>query len=136
KTVSESMISGKMKSDSRELTTLEKRYVSHYLFPYQVSGDSLLYLKRTYRHRPAFYIRDKSGEHRVRCRDISIDDQFSYRDGQIVYAAYENDPRWQWKDHSVIRILDIHTGKQRSLTTRSKYFTPDISPGGDNVITV
>src|SRR5690606_35149155 len=78
----------KTETVSSEITEPEKRYVSHYLFPYQISDDSLLYLKRSYRHRPAFYIRDKSGEHRVRFRDISIDDQFSYRDGQIVYASY------------------------------------------------
>ena len=126
----------KTETVSSEITEPEKRYLSHYLFPYQISDDSLLYLKRSYRHRPAFYIRDKSGEHRVRFRDISIDDQFSYRDGQIVYASYENDARWQWRDYSVIKILDIHSGKQRTLTTKSRYFTPDISPGGDNVIAV
>ena len=36
------------------LFPVKKNYVINRLFPYQVSGDSLLYLKTSYRHRPAF----------------------------------------------------------------------------------
>ena len=115
---------------------VNKKYVTNYLFPYEIGTDSLLYLKRTYRNRPAFYINDSRGEHRMRTRDISIDDQFSYRNGKIVYAAYENDPRWRWRDYSVIKVYDIKTKEQRKLTKKSKYFTPDISGSGKKVVAV
>jgi hypothetical protein len=118
------------------ITTPTKSYVTNYLFPYQLGNDSLLYLKRTYRHRPAFFIKDASGEHRLRTRDISIDDQFSYRGGKIVYAAWEPDARWGWKDFSVIKILDVHSGEQRTLLHRTKYFEPDISPTGNKIAAV
>ena len=111
-------------------------YVSDYQFPYQVSADSLLYLKSTYRHRPAFYIRDNNGEHRIRTKDISIDDQYSYRNGKIVYAAYKPDPRWGWRDYSVIKMLNLRTGRQQTITRKTKYFTPDISPNGLKVAAV
>ena len=41
-----------------QIFPVNKNYVTNYMFPYQVSGDSLLYLKTSYRHRPAFYIKD------------------------------------------------------------------------------
>ncbi|MGZ8550302.1 MAG: TolB family protein [Chitinophagaceae bacterium] len=115
---------------------LNKHVVTNYLFPYTISGDSLLYLKTSYRHRPAFYIKDGKGEHRLRIKDIAIDDQFSYRNGKIVYAAYENDIRWRWRDYSVIKLLDIQTGRQKTITHRSKYFTPDISASGNKIAAV
>ena len=115
---------------------LNKKYVTNYVFPYQLAGDSLLYLKTSYRHRPGFYIKDGSGIHKLRIRDISIDDQFSYRNGKIVYSSYENDPRWTWRDYSVIKLLDIQTGKQTTITRKSKYFTPDISPAGQKIVAV
>ncbi len=115
---------------------VNRQYVTSRLFPYGIGEDSLLYLKTTYRHRPAFFIRDKNGEKQVRVKDISIDEQFSYRNGKIVYAAYEPDARWGWMDYSVIRLLDIQTGQQRTVTHKTKYFTPDISASGKKIATV
>ncbi|MFN8290974.1 MAG: hypothetical protein U0U70_11995 [Chitinophagaceae bacterium] len=115
---------------------LNKKYVTDYQFPYVAGTDSLVYLKSSYRQLPAFYIKDRNGEHRLRYKDISIDDQFSYRNGKIVYAAYESDPRWAWRDYSVIRILDVQTGEQHTLRSKTKYFTPDISADGSRVAAV
>lgn len=106
---------------------VKKKYVANYYFPFIAGKDSMIYLKSTYRHRPAFYLKDALGEHRIKTRDISIDEQYSYRNGKIVYAAYENDARWGWKIYSVIKLLDTKTGEQTTLTKNSKYFTPDIS---------
>ncbi len=115
---------------------VSKNYVTNYYFPYAAGSDSLIYLKTDYRHRPAFMIKDKSGERRIRVRDISIDEQFSYRNGKIVYAAYESDLRWSWLDYSVIRILDVQTGEQQTLKSKTKYFTPDISADGSKLAAV
>lgn len=120
----------------KNIFPVNKKYVANYYFPYSIGADSLLYLKSDYRHRPAFFIKDNNGERRLKVRDISIDEQFSYRNGKIVYAAYETDPRWGWKDYGVIKLLDINTGQQRTLTHQSKYFTPDISPDGKRIATV
>jgi hypothetical protein len=76
----------------------------------------LVYLKTSGRRLPAFYIRNSNGEKKLKLRDISIDEQFSYRNNKIVYAAYETDSRWSWKDYSVIKLLDIKTGKQKNIT--------------------
>lgn len=118
------------------LFPVKKSYVTNYYFPYAAGTDSLIYLKASYRKRPAFFIKSGAGERKLRTRDISIDEQFSYRNGKIVYAAYETDKRWGWKDYSVIKMLDITTGQQQTITSKSKYFTPDISPDGSKVAAV
>ena len=126
----------RLNSGYTQIFHVNKKYVTNYVFPYQLPGDSLLYLKTSYRHRPGFYIKDGARERKLRIRDISIDDQFSYRNGKIVYAAYENDARWTWRDYSVIKLFDINTGDQRTITRKSKYFTPDISASGEKIAAV
>lgn len=120
----------------KNITAINKKVVTDYLFPYSISPDSLIYLKTAYNRRPAFFIKDKNGEHRLRVTDITIDEQFSYRNGKIVYAAYESDARWSWRDYSVIKLLDIQTGLQRTITHKTKYFTPDISASGKKIVAV
>lgn len=115
---------------------LDKRVVTDHLYPYIVSADSILYLKKAYNKRPAFFIHDKTGEHRLMTRDIAVNDQYSYRNGKVVYAAYENDPRWRWRDYSVIKIFDIHSKIQKTITHKTKYFSPDISADGSKVVAV
>jgi hypothetical protein len=112
-----------------------KNFVSNYYYPYS-EGDTLVYLKSSYRKLPAFTVKDNSGEHSIRIRDISLDEQFSYRNGNIVYAAYKPDIRWGWKDFSEIRLLNVFTGQQKTVTHRSKYFAPDISPDGQSIVAV
>ncbi len=118
------------------ITSLNKSYVTNYLFPYRITEDSVLYLRTSYRHRPSFFIAGKEGQRKLRVKDISPDNQFSYRNGRIVYAAFEPDARWGWKDYSVIKLLDVETGRQMKITNRSKYFTPDISAQGDKIAAV
>jgi hypothetical protein len=114
---------------------VNKNYVTNYYFPYR-SGDSLVYLKGGYRHRPAFYLKLGDKEKKIRFRNISIDQQFSYRHGKIAYSSFENHARWNWQDYSVINLVDVSSGQQTRLTSRSKYFSPDISPSGARVAAV
>jgi hypothetical protein len=124
------------RGEEKNLTPLNEKVVTNYFFPYQIGNDSLLYLKGSYKKLLAFYIKDARGEHRLRAKDIALDEQYSYRNGKIVYAAYEPDARWNWRDYSVIRILDVHTGVQRTIAHKTKYFTPDISPDGKKIAAV
>lgn len=45
---------------------VNNKYVTNYYSPYAAGNDSLIYLKASYRQRPAFYIKDKSGEHKIK----------------------------------------------------------------------
>ncbi|HSU27648.1 MAG TPA: hypothetical protein VLJ68_04655, partial [Chitinophagaceae bacterium] len=120
----------------KEITRINNKYVTSYYYPQSMGDNSLVYLKADLRHRPAFFIRTSSGERLLKIRSISIDEQFSYRNGKIVYAAYETDPRWSWRDYSVIKMLDVNTHKETTLTKKTKYFTPDISPDGSKIAAV
>ncbi|HLF47342.1 MAG TPA: hypothetical protein VI548_13015, partial [Chitinophagaceae bacterium] len=119
-----------------KISTPSMSHVTNYYFPFQLSDDSLLYVKSSYRRRSSFVLRHGGREQLLRVRDISFDEQYSVKNGRVVYAAYKADPRWGWRDYSEIKLLDIATGKQITLTHRSKYFSPDISADGNKIVAV
>jgi hypothetical protein len=112
------------------------KVVINYHFPQFIGKDSLVYLKNSYQKIPAFYLKDKNGEQKIKQRNISSEDWFSYRNGIIAYTAYAPDARWSLTDYSDIILLDIKSGIEKKLTTKNKYFTPDISPSGKSVVAV
>ena len=103
-----------------------------------VDENRVVLVKSSYKKIPVFYMRDLSTgfDTRLRTKDISLDNYFSYRNGKIVYAAYEADLRWSWKDYSVLKVFDIKTHQQQTISHRSYYFSPDISADGKNIIAV
>lgn len=110
--------------------------VTDYRYAQFINSDSLLYEKSSYQSLPAFYIKSKNGEHKLRLRNITTENWFSYRNGWIAYTAYEPNARWSLIDYSSIYLYNIHTGEERKITHREKYFTPDISPSGKTIVAV
>ncbi len=105
-------------------------------FPSFTDGNTIVYVRSDYKHIPAFVIKNGNSEKKIRVKDVSLDNYFSYNNGKIVYASYHPDTRWGYRDFSDLRILDIATGDQRSLTNHTKYFSPDISKDGNTVVAV
>lgn len=113
-----------------------KRLVTDEEYPAYINDSSVVLVKSSYKEIPAFVIRTAHSEKKLRVKDVSLDQHFSYRNNKIVYSAFLPDIRWGYKDFSVLKILDIRTGENRAVTSRSKYFTPDISEDGTTVVAV
>jgi hypothetical protein len=120
----------------KEATRVKKHFVADEEFPAYIGDDSIILVRSTYKKIPAFVIRTKNGDQRLRARDVSLDRQFSYRNGKLVYASYRPDIRWGWRNYGEIQLMDVNTGTQKRLTKRSKYFSPDISEDGTTIVAV
>jgi hypothetical protein len=118
------------------ITTPDKRFVKNYEYPLALGPDSILVLKETYRHIPAWYLVNAKGEQRLRTRDIAVDGFHAQRNGKLIYTAWRPGLRWSWQDFSDIRIWDMKEDRQRRITTRSRYFSPDLSPDESQVVAV
>jgi hypothetical protein len=105
-------------------------------YPAFGGGDTLIFMKSGYKQIPRFIIRTGNTEQKLRVRDYSPDNQFSYRNDKIVYAAYVPDTRWGYVDFSDLRIINIANGNQQTLTRHTKYFSPNISEDGKKIIAV
>ncbi len=121
-------------ANTHTIIPVNERTLTDYYYPYQISDQNLLYLKSSNKRRPAFYVKTTSGEQFIRHRDISIEEQYGYNNGKIVYAAYQSHPRWRWQSYSILKILDIASGKQKTIGHKTRYFSPDISPNGKWII--
>jgi hypothetical protein len=118
------------------ITPVQNNNVTDYLYPQFVNEDTLIVTKQSYREINSFYFIVKGREEKIRVKDFVTDDYFSYRNGKVVYAAYQADPRWLNRSYSVIQLLDIYSNQQRQLTFKSKYFSPDINEAGSEVLAV
>lgn len=119
------------------LTKEQKNNVVDYQFPNFINHDSILVAKKSYKEVNAFYMITEGKEKKLRVRDIIIDDYYSFKNGKILYAAYASDPRWRvTRDYSVIKVFDIHTGRQKQITKKTKYFSPDINATGTEILVV
>jgi hypothetical protein len=118
------------------ITAMHNRNVRDYLYPAVIGRDSILALKDAYRQVPRWVIIHGGREKTLRVRDIAVDPYHAYRNGQLVYTSWKPQLRWAWQDFSNIRILDIHSKKVRKLTSRSRYFSPDLSPDSRRITAV
>ena len=115
-----------------------RHFVADQLFPQSIDSHQLVFLNSTYRQPAAFVIQGKGDIKPTRLcyRAYSLDDAFSYRNGLLVYTAFEPDLRWGWRDYSVIRLVDLHKKNDIRITSKTKYFSPDISPNGQSIVAV
>ncbi len=119
------------------ITATQKNNVINYRYPYASENGSLIVLKNTFQNIPAIYtLNPDSTETKIVVRDIGNDDYFSYNNGKIVYASYQPDVRWGNSDYSVIKLLDVTNGKEKRISSHTKYFSPDISHDGKTIAAV
>jgi hypothetical protein len=129
---------GQQEDPSSAWAGKQKHFVGDDEFPQWIDGENLVLVTSSYKRIPKFVKRNVAtgAEEVIRTRDISSDNYFSYRNGRIVYAAFDPDTRWGFRDYGEIRLLDINTGGQRNISRKTKYFAPDISADGNRIVAV
>ncbi|MBS1947747.1 MAG: hypothetical protein JST47_08265 [Bacteroidetes bacterium] len=116
----------------------QKHFVADEEFPQFIDEGNIVFARTTYKCPAAFVVRNltTNEERKISIKSVSINNYFSYKNDKIVYAAFEPDLRWAWRDYSIIKELDVITGKEKSITSHSKYFSPDISDDGKGIVAV
>ncbi len=112
-----------------------KRVVDHH-FPIFLGGDSVLALRKAYNQLPHWVIFNQGKQSRLGVKNIGVDDYYTYKRGNVVYAAYSPDPRWQWKESSDIILYNIYDRSEQRVTKGKRYFSPDLSNDGQQLIAV
>lgn len=102
-------------------------------YPAFINDSTLIYMKSTYNHIPSFVIKEGNKERKIATRSYSLDNYFDYQNGKVIYTSYRPDLRWNYRDYSEIRILDIKTGAEHRLTNGTKYFAPSFSNDGKSI---
>jgi hypothetical protein len=78
----------------------------------------------------------KGNEQIIYIPGMSYSDNLSLAGRYLVWAEIVPDIRWENSSYSIIKKLDIKTGKVKNLSKKSKYYAPAISPDSKIIATV
>ncbi len=114
---------------------IPKNKISYYLNPKFV--DKNIIVLHSGRDRiPGFYILDKEGNEK-KLFDLGYHDSyFNYNKGKMVWTQSKTDIRWKNKTFSELYIYDFKTKSKKKLTSKTKYFSPDINSEGTKILLV
>ncbi|MCC8409248.1 hypothetical protein LJ707_09910 [Mucilaginibacter sp. UR6-1] len=113
-----------------------KHFIADEEFPAFVNDSTIIYLKSPYNQIASFVIRTGGKEKKITTRAISQDRYFDYNNGKIVYSAYRRDLRWGYRNYHEIRVVDVSNGHERTITGKTKYFSPAFSADGKRIVAV
>lgn len=75
-------------------------------------------------------------EMKILAMGTASEESISVSNNFITWTEIQPDARWQNRSYSVIRIHDLHTGRTRNLTHKSRYFSPFLSPDATHISAV
>jgi hypothetical protein len=80
---------------------------------------------------------DRNGNERVVFTPGNVNsDRISCASGRVVWTEQIGDVRWTNRSYSVVKILDVQTGRERVLQRKTRFFAPTLSPDGNTVALV
>ena len=56
--------------------------------------------------------------------------------GKLVWVESQSDPRWENRNYSVIKLMDLHNHKTIKLSRKSRYLSASLSPDGRQIAAV
>ena len=113
------------------------KYINYYS-PLFISNDSIVAIKTSLFAPSSFVILNPllKSEKRLHTPGYIYPWFISYGHGKVVWVEFEPDPRWENREYSVIKMLDIKTGKVQKVSRKSRYLAAAVSPDGRTIAAV
>ena len=111
---------------------------TNYRLPQILSDGRLVVLKTGIDDIPGFCILDSLGrETKLHVPGpLNSSGMLSVNNDMLVWNEFRYDPRWRTESYSVIKTLNIRTGKVKTLTSDTRYSGASISEDGTRIATV
>lgn len=108
-----------------------------YRFPYPVQADTFVSFKTTLQDIPVFVLHNLAGyEKKITAKDIAADEYYAYNNRRIIYAAWQPDLRWGNREFTFIKTVHIDTKEEKTIVTKTKFFSPDIAHQSNQIVVV
>ena len=121
---------------SSGLTAQSKTYTS-YTFNHWLNEQELVSYRTSMNRIPAFVRIDGEGKETViHHPGIIFNESIDFRGEWIVWSEQVPDLRWSHSGRSLIRLLNIYSGKKLELKTEFKAFSPSLSPDHNKIAVV
>jgi hypothetical protein len=110
---------------------------ANYRYPQFLNDSIYIVLKTGIDQLSQIISMDKSGKERVLFTTGPLDIvRLSEVKNMVVWAEVRTDPRWDNRSYSIIKKLNLVTGKSTSLSHKTRYYAPSLSPDGKKIVTV
>ncbi len=107
-----------------------------YINPIVVDKNTFIALKDGLSHLPQFVLVNSKNEEILYEPGYLVSNDFSYSNNLLIWAEYKPDLRWENREFTTIKILNIKTKNELELVKKSRYFSPDLSKGSDKIAVV
>jgi len=113
------------------------KYINYYS-PLYVSTDTILAIKTSLSVPPAFVLINPSEKSEKKIHTPGqLDPWFiSYGNSKLVWVESQSDHRWENRNYSVIKRMDLNSGKVTRLSRRSRYLAASVSPDGSKIAAI
>ncbi len=122
-------------TEKTDFITYPSKTVTNYYFA-TAQNNNLIALKNSNTTNPTFVKINNGKITTIRRKDFAIDNYFSCNNNQIVYSSYQTSNRWDYKNYSDIKLIDIATGTQKNISFKTKLFQPAINENGTQIVAV
>jgi len=113
------------------------RHFTTYTFPHTISSSMVFALKRGIDQIPEFVFLGKNGEEiRIYRPGFLNSGRVSFSGSHVVWDEFVPDIRWSNRNYSVIRSLEIATGKVKNLGRKTRYYSPSLSKDGSRIAVI
>jgi len=114
-----------------------KKIFADYIRPHKTDWGTIIAEKRALDDIARFVeIDDEGNESILFTPGYYFGGSLTYAKNLIAWTEFAYDPRWENRNFSVIKILDINTGKVKTLAKKTRYFAPSLSADAEMIATV
>ncbi len=107
-----------------------------YINPIFIDGENILALKKGLSHIPQFVLIKNDSEKIIYEPGYLVSNDFSFSNNILAWAEYKADIRWQNREFTSLKLLNIVTNREFTLVKKSRYFSPELSKDADKILVV
>lgn len=113
------------------------KYINYYS-PVWAGTDSIIAIKSSLSVPSSFVLirPSKKTEKHLHTPGEVYPQFISSGNGKLVWVETIPDPRWENREYSVIRLMDLKSGEVKKLSHRSRYLAASISPDGNKIAAI
>jgi len=112
-------------------------YETNYYLPVYLDKNNILALKESKAEARHFaWIDKEKNEHKLFGIGYQEQPWFSYKNGLLVWDEIRYDPRYKQRSYSVICSYDFKTKKHKTLSSKSRLFSPTLSDDASKIVAV
>lgn len=122
------------------VNSLDKKEVTNFTNPITISTGDVITFRSSYDQNASLVSIDpKSNEIKLTEHGILFGAPFSTLSSTgnlLCWAELGFDPRWRYRQYSEIMTFDLSTRLKKRVTSKTRYFSPDLSPNAKRIVVV